>query len=172
MVVVLAAQVVDIAGADERPPDLAGDPHDPLVRPVLLGEPVLLHLEVDVVGTERAEQLVGVRARLVRPLLEQVLAEARLQAAGERDHALGVRRHLLEVDRRLAALIALEEAGRGQLDEVPVAGRRRGQQRQVEAVEPAGRTPRVIGDDVHLAPEDRLDAVLAAGRRTARPRRS
>ena len=146
VVVVLAAQVVDVAGPDERPPELAGDPDDPLVGPLLLGEAVLLDLEVDVLGAERRDQLLGVGLGLGGPPVEQVLAEARLQAAGERDHAFGVGRDLLEVDRRLAALKALEEPRRGELDEVAVAGRGRRQQRQVEAIEPsrarAARGPR------------------------------
>ena len=62
-----------------------------------------------------------------------------------------------------------QEARRAELDEVAVAGRRGGQQRQVEAVEPVaavrGRAAAgVVVDDVDLAAEDRLDAVLAAGR--------
>ena len=46
--VVLAAQVVHVGGADERPADLARDPRDALVRAVLLGDLVVLELEVDV----------------------------------------------------------------------------------------------------------------------------
>ena len=65
VVVVLAAQVVDVGGGDERAADLAGDPHDVLVGHVLLGDAVLLDLEVDVVGAEDVEQLVDVGAGLV-----------------------------------------------------------------------------------------------------------
>ena len=50
VVVVLAAQVVDVGRAHQRPPDLAGHAHDALVGLVLVGDAVLLHLEVDVVG--------------------------------------------------------------------------------------------------------------------------
>ena len=164
VVVVLAAQVVDVAGADQRPSELSRDPDDPLVGLLLLGEPVLLDLEVHVVGAERVDQLRGVGPGIAGTPVEQVLAEARLEAAGERDHALGVGGDLLQVDRRLAALEALEEAGRGELDEVPVAGRGRREQRQVEAVEPSRRAAGVVLDDVRLTAEDRLDAVLAAGR--------
>ena len=66
VVVVLAAQVVDVAGADQAPADLAGDPDDPLVALVLRREAVLLHLEVDVLGAEHAQQIVGVGARVGR----------------------------------------------------------------------------------------------------------
>ena len=71
MVVVLAAQVVHVAGADERPADLAGDPDDPLVALVLGGETVLLDLEVDVVGAEDPQQVVGVRAGVVGAVVDQ-----------------------------------------------------------------------------------------------------
>jgi hypothetical protein len=101
------------------------------------------------------------RPRLRNPAVEQVLTEARLQAAGEHDHTVGVSRELGHIDRRLTALIPLEEPGRAQLDEVAVTGRCGREQRQVEPVEPARGAPLVIVDDVRLATENRLDAVLA-----------
>ena len=103
--------------------------------------PVLLDLEVDVLGAEDPDQVVDVGARVVRALLDEPLAEARLQAAGERDHALGVAVEQLHVDVRLAAREALQEAGRGELDEVAKAGVRGRQQRQVVALVP-GRSAR------------------------------
>ncbi len=124
VVVVLAAQVVDVARPHERPADLPGDADDPLVGPLLVREAVLLHLEVDVVGPEGAEQVVGVGARVGRAILEQPPAEAGGEAAGEGDHAFAVRGEQAEVDRRLAPVQPVEEAGGGQLDEVAVPGRR------------------------------------------------
>ena len=94
-----------------RAAQLAGDPHDSLVALVLRRQAVLLDLEVDVLGAEHAQQVIGVGARLLLAVLEQALAEARGQAARERDHALRVALHLREVDGRLAALQALQEAG-------------------------------------------------------------
>ena len=70
------------------------------------------------------------RARVVRAVLDEPAAEARLQAAGQRDHAVGVAVEQLHVDVRLAAREALEEARRGQLDEVAkarVGGREQGE---------------------------------------------
>ena len=90
VVVVLLAQVVHVGGADERPAELAGDLHDPLVGLVLLGQAVALDLEVDVLGAEDPQQVVGVRARLALLVGDQALAEARGQAAGEGDDPLGV----------------------------------------------------------------------------------
>ena len=164
VVVVLALEVVDVAGPDERAPHFTGDLDDPLVRTVLVGEAVLLDLEVDVVLTKRADQLVGVVARRVHLAVQQVLAEARLQAARQGNDALRVTGDLREIERRLAALVALEEAGRGELDEIAVAGRGGREQREMVALEPAGRPAGMVLDDVHLAAEDRLDVVLAARR--------
>ena len=67
-------------------------------------------------------------------LLEQALAEARLEAARERDHAFGVALEQLQVDVRLAAVEALQEAGRGELDQVLEAGAVTGEQGQVVAL--------------------------------------
>ena len=137
---------------------------DLLVALVLHGQAVLLHLEVDVVGAERGHQLRGVSAGQVGPVVDEVLAEARLQATGERDHALAVLGELGHVHRRLAALVALQEARRGELDQVAVAGGVGGQQREVEALQAPRAAARVIVDDVDLAADDRLDAVLATRR--------
>ena len=110
MVVVLAAQVVHVGGADERAADLARDPDDALVGLVLVGDAVLLDLEEDVLGAEGLQQVVGVGARLGVAAVDEALAEAAGQAAGERDDALGVGGELGQVDGRLAAVQALEEA--------------------------------------------------------------
>ena len=81
VVVVLAAQVVDVGGRDQRPAELARVAGDALVRLRLLGDPVLLDLEVDVVGAEDVDEVVEVGAGVGGPLLDQAAAEARLQAA-------------------------------------------------------------------------------------------
>ena len=78
----------------------------------------------------------------------EALAEARGEAAGERDHALGVARDLLQVDGRLAALQPLQEAGGGELDEVAVAGVVGGQQREVVALDARPGGVRSVGGDV------------------------
>jgi hypothetical protein len=162
VVVVLAAQVVHVAGAHDRAPDLAGDAHDPLVGLLLVGDAVLLDLEVDVVGAEGVHQVVDVGARLVVATVDQALAEARGQAAGEGDDALPARGELGHVQVRLAAVQALEEAVRGELDQVAVADVRGRQQREVVALDASRRAVRVVVDQVDLAAEDRLYVVLAA----------
>jgi len=117
-------------------------------------------LEVDVLGADRLEQVVGVGAGLVVAALGEPAREARGQAARQDDQALTVRRQLGEVDRRLAAVEALEEPGRAQPHEVAVAligGRHEG---QVVALGLLRAAVRVVVDVVDLAADDRLDPVL------------
>ena len=123
---------------------------------------VLLNLEVDVVGPDGLHQLTRVDTSIVDPVVAEQPAEARGQAARERDHALAVLCQLGHVDAGLAALVALQEAARGQLDQVAVAGLVGGEQREVVALHPPRRAVGVIVDDVDLAAEDRLDVVLTA----------
>ena len=89
-------------------------------------------------------------------------AEARLEAPGEGDDALRVAGQQLEVDVRLAALVALEVTRGAELHEVAEAGVARGEQRQVVALVLEGRGGEVV-DEIGLEAEDRLDAVLLAG---------
>ncbi len=73
-------------------------------------------------------------AGVLRAVLDQALAETRLQAAGERDHAVGVAVEQLQVDPGLAAPEALEEARGAELDEVAEALIGGGEQGQVVAL--------------------------------------
>ena len=102
-------------------------------------------------------------ARVGGAVLDQPAAEARLQAAGERDHALGVAVEQLHVDVRLAAREALEEAGRGELDEVAEAACRRPRAGSGGCAPTRPSIASAVVDQVGLEPEDRLDPVLAAG---------
>src|SRR5205085_10771271 len=77
-------------------------------------------------------------------------------AAGEGDQAVGVLREQLPVDARLV-VVALEVAGRGELDQVRIARVRLGQQGQMR-VALLLRLP-VVGD-VYLAADQRLHALL------------
>ena len=162
VVVVLAVQVVDVGGADERPAELAGErarsPRSPCParRSRCPGSRSRRSRR-----RRSARRSSRWRAGLVGPVLDDPAAEARLQAARQRDHALRVALEQLQVDVRLAAGEPLEEAGRGQLDEVAEAGVVRGQQRQVVALDLRPRSLAVV-DEVGLEPEDRLDPVLVA----------
>ena len=163
-VVVLAAEVVDVRRGDQRPAQLTGDADDPLVGLVLLRDAIALDLEVDLVAPEGLDQIVDVRPRVVGAVLDEPTAEARLQAAGERDHALGMRREQLHVHVRLAAGEALEEAGGAELDQVAEPGVVRGEQGEVVALV-AGRLRgrAAVVDQVGLETDDRLDPGRGAG---------
>ena len=110
------------------------------------------------------------RARVLGTILEQVLAEARGQTAGQRDHAVCVALDLVKVDRRLAAVESFQEACRGELHQVAIAGVACGQQRQVVALHLRGRFGPahpcggggVVVDEIDLTADDRLDTVLGA----------
>ena len=101
-------------------------------------------------------------ARLLLALLDDPLAEARLEAARERDHALRVALQQLHVDVCLAAAKALQIAERGELDQVPEAGAVAGQQRQVVALVAHLLALVAVVHEVGLEAQDRLHAVLAA----------
>src|SRR4029077_3733835 len=90
------------------------------------------------------------------------LAEARRETAGERDHALRVAVEQFHVDRRLAALQAVEKPRRGELDKVAVSARIGREQRQVIALAPHRSARTVVVDEIDLAADDRLDPVLRA----------
>ncbi len=98
VVVVLTPQVMDIPCADQRTTELAGDLDYPFVGLLLLSKPILLDLEVDVVGSECLHELVGMAPRVGGTALEQELAEAGLKTAGERDHSVRVASDLFHVD--------------------------------------------------------------------------
>ena len=92
-----------------------GERRDRLVDLLLLGEAVLLDLEVDVLGAEGLDEVVEVGARALQVPRDDPLARAGGEAAGEADDALGVLGEQLEVHPRLAAVQALEEALAGEL---------------------------------------------------------
>ena len=81
------------------------------------------------------------------------------EAAREGDHPRRVALEELPVDARLV-VVALEVAERAELDQVRVARVVGGEERQVRVA--LGQRLAVV-DDVHLAAEDRLDALLGGG---------
>ncbi len=159
VVEVLLAQVVHVGRADQRLARLGREALHRLVDLVLLGQAVLLDLEIDVLRTEDLDQLVEVRARLFQLPAHDPLARARGQAARERDDAFGVLREQLQVHARLAAVQAFEEALARERRQVPEALVGRRQQRQVVALDLAFAHVTVV-DEVGLEAEQRLDTVL------------
>ena len=159
---VLGVQVVHVAGADDREAGVGGDPQEPRVDLGVLGHAGVLQLDVDVVASEDRHEPVELGARRGLVAASQRLAGDAGHAPRQADQPVGVALEQLVVDARLV-VVALEESERAQLDEVVVAGRRLGEQRQVApgplALVPVALAP--VGDDVHLAAEQRLDPDLA-----------
>jgi hypothetical protein len=155
---VFVTEVVDIPGRNQRQPGLPRELRQGRVDPRLDLEAGVLHLDVGRVAAEDLCEAVEIAARVVAAVLLEGLADTTREAARERDQSLRVALEQLPVDARLV-VVALEVAGRGELDQVAVAGVVLGQQREVGVALPLG--PPVLGD-VELATQDRLDALLAS----------
>ena len=130
----------------------------------LLGQAVVLQLQVEVLRPEGLLEPVNRLARLGQLVLLNPLRDFARQAAGERDQPLLVRRQQFLVDARLV-VIALQMRRRGELDQVLVAGFILGQQHEVVIDVPSARAGLLLepapGRDIDLAADDRLDALLA-----------
>ena len=153
---VLVAKVVHVARGDERQARGLRELRQVGVDPLLDLEPGVLDLEI---GRIRPEDVTKIRDLLLGlggvPVLER-LADPAGEAAREREESLGVALQELPVDPRLV-VVALEVAGRGELDQVRVALVRLGQKGQVRIA--LLLRPAVVGD-VDLAADDRLHACL------------
>ena len=154
---VLVAEVVHVAGGDERQARLFGRAGEDRVDPGLHVEPRVLHLDVDGVGAEDVLQPRELGVRVVLAVLLERLADAPGEAARERDQPARVLLEQLPVDARLV-VVALEVAEAREPDQVAVAGVVGGEERQVRV--PLRLRLAVVGD-VDLAADQRLDAVLA-----------
>ena len=149
-------EVVDVTGRDERQLRLGGELDELGVDALLHVEARVLELDVGALAPEDLRQPVEIRAGVGGPVLLERLADAAGEAAGERDQPLRVGLQQLPVDARLR-VVALEEAERGELDQVRVALVRLGQERQVRV---AARARVAVVGDVDLAADDRLDPLL------------
>ncbi len=153
---VLVAEVVDVAGSDEREARVRGELREQRVDPRLLREAGVLHLDVDVVAPEDLRETVEVGSGILWTTFLQGFTHSAREAPGERHEPLRVSGQVAPVDARLV-VVALEESGRGELDQVPVALVRLGEERQVRvALLLLGR----VVADVDLAADQRLDALL------------
>ncbi len=173
---VRAAAVVAVVRGDERGAKGAGDLDELRVGAVLVGQPVILQLDEQVVATEDVLQPAGELAGAGLLVGQQGLQDDAAEAPGRGDQADVMGLQHLPVDPGLV-VVALQVGGRGELDEVAVAGVRLGQQGEV-VVEllPTGVVPaRVVhaaasnrpliarvGSHVGLCADDRRDAPLAA----------
>src|SRR5262249_55549513 len=117
---VFLLEVMRVIGGRDGQAELGCEPEHPLRDELLFLDAVVLHLEPEPVRSERARE--PFRARLRRRVvpLPQVQRDLTGQARRETDDALAMLRQDLLVDAR-PAVIALEEAYRGKLDEVLIA---------------------------------------------------
>ena len=173
---VVAVRVVAVVGRQQRRPDTACDLDQLRVRPVLVGQPVVLELDEEVALPEDVLQPGRPPLRLVLVARQQRLQHDTAQAAGRGDQPVVVSFEELPVDARLV-VVALEVRGRGQLHEVAVALDVLRQQGQVvvellsalrvatRVVDPAAphRTLEArLARHVRLGADDRHDAAVAA----------
>ena len=150
---VLVAEVVDVAGGDERERRLDGKLRELRVDPLLFGEPRVLDLDVRLLTPEDLREPIEIGGGVTWTVLLQRLAHATGETAGERDDPFRVPLEQLPVDARLV-VVALEVAERRELDQVAVALVRLGEQRQMSV--PLRLTVPIVRD-VDLATDDRLD---------------
>ena len=148
-------EVVDVPGRDERQPEPLGEAGQPLEGGLLDVEPDVLQLDVRRVPAEDLREPVELGERVVLAMLGQRPRDAAGEAPGERDHPRRVPLEQLPVDARLV-VVALEVRERAEPDEVRVAGGVGGEEREVRV---ALLLDAPVVHDVHLAPEDRFDAL-------------
>ncbi|MEZ5081244.1 MAG: hypothetical protein R2878_11435 [Thermoleophilia bacterium] len=156
---VVLARVVRVARGHHRLPGVLRELRELGVDPSLDVEARVLDLDVDVVRAEDLHESVELATRSGQVVLTDQAADGSRQAARQGDDPVGVLGHQLVVDAR-AAVVALEVPLRAELDEVVVALRVLGEQRDVRAML-AARTSVAIGNQVRLEADDRRDAALA-----------
>ena len=165
VVEVLPGQVVDVGRRDEGAPDFTGNPGDLLVCEILVLDPVLLDLQVDLVRTEDLDQGIEVFAGLVGPAFDDPAHETRLEAAGQGHHALRITLEQLQVRVGLSLVEAFEEGVGAEGDQVPESDVADREERQVVSLVPTRfRECRPVVDEVGLDPEDRLHPLVETGR--------
>ncbi len=154
---VLAPEVVDVAGGNERHLLSTGQLDEVRVDPLLHVETGVLQLDVDVVAPEDLGEPVELGLGVVRAILLQRLADSPRKTSGEDDQAFRVALEQLPIDAR-AVVVALQVAERGELDQIAIALVRGGQHGQVGV---ALFLHAAVVADVQLRADHRLDALLA-----------
>ncbi len=153
------AEVMDVARRDHGQAAPLGQGDELGVDPLLHLQVRVLQLHVDAVAAEDLLEPVELRLRVVAPVLLERLAHAAREAARERDQARAVPLEQLPVDARLV-VVALEVAERGELDQVPVALVRLGEEREMRL---ALLLDVAVVRDVDLAAQHGLDSLVARG---------
>ncbi len=159
----LATDVVQVVGGDERDAHLRAEPQQLLVQPALLGHAVVLQLEEEVAVAEDVAIAAGDAPRLVLFAGLQGARHFAVQARRQPDEPLGVLGQVLAIDARLV-VVAVEMGVGDDPAQVLVAGPVLRQQDQVVRLRVS--LALAIGHraacDVRLDADDRLDLGLLA----------
>ncbi len=158
---VLPAGEVDVVRGDEREVEPSGQADEKRVDGLLVGDAVVLELDVEAVLPEDRSVLAGRVLGLLDEAPGEPGTELALEAGREPDEPLGVGREQLLVDPR-AVVEALEIALRQEPAEVPVALPVPDEEDEMEMVDVVRRPGLLVEAaarrDVDLAAEDGLDA--------------
>ena len=149
-------EVVDVTGRDERQLAALGEPGRPRKAACCTSSPTFWSSTYVLSRPEDLREPVELGLGVVVAALGERAGDAAGEATGEGDHPRRVALEELPVDARLV-VVALEVAERAELDQVRVARVVGGEERQVRV---ALRQRLAVVDDVHLAAEDRLDALV------------
>jgi len=160
---VFAVQVVTVVGGHQRQVEGLGHLQQPLVDHVLLGQGVLLQLDVVAARKQFAVPAGGLQ-RIIHPVAAALHGYFALEAGRQSNQAATVLGQELTVDAG-AVVEAFLVAGRGQVREVFVTLQVFAEQDQVvgRLGDPLGVFGKAgVGGQVDLAADDRLDAGLLA----------
>ena len=161
---VVLLDIVDVVGGDALEPELLGPRYELAVDLGLLGNAVVLELQIEVPGPKGLLEEIDRVPRALEIVLENGLRDLAGEAAAQADQALPVGGQEFLVDARLV-VVALQ-MGRGhQLDQVLVTDLVAGQQHQmvIDIAHAAGSLLLLESrsrSNIHLAAQDGLDAGL------------
>ncbi len=161
---VLLVRVVAVVRREQRQAERARDPDQLRVDLTLLVQAMVLQLDEEALGSEDVAELPRELERALVVTRDERLAHRAAEAAARRHDPLAVPLEELEVHPGLV-VVAVEVRRRRELDEVVVAGVRRGQDREVEDVV-VGAARAVVAtrrDEVRLGADDRLHPRVARG---------
>ena len=149
---VFSMRVVAVVGGQQRGIEPAGDLHQLRVGPLLIGDPVVLQFDEEVLLAENVLQPSGPALRQLDVAAQQRLEHHATQAPRGGDQALVVSLEQLPVESGLV-VVPLQVGGRGELEQIAVPLDRLRQEGQVvvELLPPF----HVAAGVVHLAPPDR-----------------
>ena len=151
--------VMEVVRHDEREPRLGRQSQELLVQPSLLGQTMVLELEIEVPGAEDVAVLAGQPPGRVPVLDLERPGDLAVEAGGQADQPLAVSGEMLAIDPRLV-VVPIDVGVTDEPAQVLVAGPVLGEEDEVEglgvglALLVAHRPP----GDIRLDAEDRLDA--------------